>query len=60
MSTKSSRLKSKSPKKSPKKSSQINKVLEDEEIDEILENITLKRPRTSYTHFCMDEIKNLN
>ena len=57
MSTKSSRLKSKSPKKSPKKSSQINKVLEDEEIDEILENITLKRPRTSYTHFCMDEIE---
>jgi hypothetical protein len=56
MSTKKTRGKSKSPKKSPA-SSQINNVLKDDELDEICENITLKRPRTSYTHFCMDEIE---
>ena len=51
----SNRSKSKSPKK---KSSQ---VYNDDEIDEILENISLKRPRTMYTHFCISEIeKNKN
>jgi hypothetical protein len=39
---------------SPKKK---NTLVEDDEIDEILENISLKRPRTSYTHFCIDEIE---
>ena len=55
MSSKSSRSKSKSPKKSSKNSSQ--KVYNDDEIDEVLENITLKRPRTSYTQFCMEEVE---
>ena len=55
MSSKSSRSKSKSPKKSSKNSSQ--KVYDDDEIDEALENITLKRPRTSYTQFCMEEVE---
>ena len=43
--------------KSPKRTSQSNKVVEDEEIDEIMENIDLKRPRSAYTHFCIDEIE---
>ena len=42
--------------KSPKRKSQ--NVLDDEEIDEIMENIDLKRPRSGYTHFCMDEVEN--
>lgn len=53
MSSKISRSKG----KSPKRQSQSNKVYEDEEIDEIMEKITLKRPRSSYTQFCMEEIK---
>jgi len=49
---------SKSKKKSPSKnSSQKSQVYRDEEIDEILENINLKRPRSMYTHFCLAEIE---
>ena len=44
--------------KSPKRNSQSSKVVDDDEIDEIMENIDLKRPRSAYTHFCMDEIEN--
>ena len=44
--------------KSPKRTSQSNKIADDDEIDEIMENITLKRPRSAYTHFCIDEIEN--
>ena len=44
--------------KSPKRTSQSNKIMEDDEIDEIMENIDLKRPRSGYTHFCMDEAEN--
>ena len=43
--------------KSPKRS-QKNKILEEDQIDEIMENITLKRPRNAYTQFCMEESKN--
>ena len=39
------------------KSSQKSKILKDDEIDEIMENITLKRPRNPYTQFCMDEVE---
>ena len=42
--------------KSPKRS-QKSKILKDDEIDEIMENITLKRPRNAYTQFCMDEVE---
>ena len=42
--------------KSPKRS-QRSKILQDDEIDEIMENITLKRPRNAYTQFCMDEVE---
>ena len=58
MSTKTSRLrsKSKSPKKSQRSSSKIRSILEEEEeIDRIIENITLKRPRNAYTQFCIEE-----
>ena len=34
-----------------------NDIINEDEIDEILENIDLKRPRTSYTHFCIEEIE---
>ena len=30
---------------------------DEDKIDDLLENIHLKRPRTSYTHFCMEEIE---
>ena len=39
------------------KSSQKSKILKDDEIDEIMENITLKRPRNPYTQFCMEEVE---
>ena len=42
--------------KSPKRS-QKNKILEDDQVDEILEKITLKRPRNAYTQFCMEEVE---
>ena len=42
--------------KSPKRS-QRTKILQDDEIDEIMENITLKRPRNAYTQFCMEEVE---
>ena len=45
--------------KSPKRS-QKSKILKDDEIDEIMENITLKRPRNPYTQFCMDEVEKFN
>ena len=49
---------SKSKKKSPgKNSSQKSQEYTDDEIDEILENINLKRPRSMYTHFCLSEIE---
>ena len=49
---------SKSNSRSPiKRSSQTNKVFDEEELDEILENINLKRPRSMYTHFCLEEIE---
>ena len=51
MSTKTSRSKSKSPKKASQS------VVGDDQIDELIANITLKRPRSGYTHFCMDEIE---
>ncbi len=54
MSTKKSRSKSKSPKRSSQKSTS---VYDEEQMDEILENITLKRPRTGYTHFFMEEVE---
>ena len=47
---------SKSKSKSPKRS-QKSKILEDDKIDEILENITLKRPRNPYTYFCIEEVE---
>ena len=47
---KGSNSKGKSPKRSQKK-----KILEEDQVDEILENITLKRPRNPYTQFCMEE-----
>jgi len=40
--------------KSKKKS-----ILEDDKIDEILENITLKKPRNGYIHFCIEEVEKL-
>lgn len=54
MSTKKTRSKSKSPKRSSQKS---ESVYNDEQMDEILENITLKRPRSGYTHFFMEEVE---
>ena len=50
-----SRSKSKSSSKSQKNG--FSQVYADDQIDEILENINLKRPRTMYTHFCLDEIE---
>ena len=38
--------------KSSKRTSQSSKVIGDEEIDEIMENIDLKSPLSAYTHFC--------
>ena len=40
--------------KSQKKNS--TQVYDEEKVDEILENITLKKPRSMYTHFCLEEI----
>jgi hypothetical protein len=54
MSTKKSRSKSKSPKRSSQRSEDF---YNDDQIDEILENITLKRPRSGYTHFFMEEVE---
>ena len=54
MSTKKSRSKSKSPKRSSQKS---ESVYNEDQLDEILENITLNRPRTGYTHFFMEEVE---
>ena len=34
-------------------------IFEDDKIDEILENITLKKPRNGYTHFCIEEVEKL-
>ena len=50
---------SKSKKKSPGKNSsqKSQQIYKDDEIDEILENINLKRPRSMYTHFCLAEIE---
>ena len=48
-----------SKKEKPSKiTTQSISVLEDEEIDEIMENIDLKRPRSAYTHFCIEEAEN--
>ena len=52
----SKRSNSKSKGKSPKKS-QKTSILYGDEIDDILENITLKRPRNPYTYFCLDEVE---
>ena len=52
----SKRSNSKSKGKSPKKS-QKSTILFGDELDDLLENITLKRPRNPYTYFCMDEIE---
>ena len=52
----SKRSNSKSKGKSPKKS-QKTSILSGDEIDDILENITLKRPRNPYTYFCLDEVE---
>ena len=46
---------SNSKSKSQKKNS--TQVYDEEKIDEILENITLKRPRSMYTHFFMEEVE---
>ena len=52
-----SKSKSRSNSKSPKKtSSQRSQVYNEEEIDDILENINLKRPRNMYTHFCLEQV----
>ena len=45
---------SNSKSKSQKKNS--TQVYDEEKIDEILRDITLKRPRSMYTHFCLEEI----
>lgn len=50
--SKASYSKGKSPKRSQK-----TKILEQDQIDEIMEDITLKRPRSGYTHFCIEEIE---
>lgn len=42
---------------SKKNKSQKITNLTDDQIDDLLENINLKRPRSSYTHFCIDEIE---
>ena len=52
----SKRSNSKSKGKSPKKS-QKTSILSGDELDDILENITLKRPRNPYTYFCLDEVE---
>ena len=44
-------------KKAKSSKTQSGISVEDEEIDEIMENIDLKRPRSAYTHFCLDEIE---
>ena len=49
-------MSSKSRAKSPKRS-QKEKILRDDKLDEIMENITLNRPRSGYTHFCIEEIE---
>ena len=52
-----SKSKSRSNSKSPRKNSaQKTQVYNEEEIDDILENINLKRPRNMYTHFCLEQI----
>jgi len=56
MSTKKTRSKSKSPKRSSQKS---ESVYNDDQMDEILENITLNRPRTGYAHFFMEEVEKI-
>ena len=48
---------SKSKSKSPGRKSQKTQVFDEDELDPILENINLKRPRTMYNHFCMEEIE---
>ena len=48
--------KRKSTSKSPKHS-QKERILKDDEIDRIMEDITLKKPRSGYTHFCIDEVE---
>ena len=55
--TKNTRGKSpaKSRSKSPKREEVENRLYEDEEIDEIIQNITLKRPRNAFTHYVMQE-----
>lgn len=42
---------------SKKKNSQRDKILEDEHIDEIMKDITLKRPRNAFTQFVMAEVE---
>lgn len=49
-------MSTKSRAKSPKRS-QKDKILKDDQIDEIMENIALKRPRSGYTHFCIEEVE---
>ena len=48
--------KNRSRSKSPKRS-QKTKILEQDKIDDLLENITLKRPRNAYTQFCIEEVE---
>ena len=43
--------------RSKNKRSQKQNVLKMDEVDEIMENITLKKPRSGYTHFCIEEIE---
>ena len=52
----SKRSNSKSKGKSPKKTQKTD-VLFGEQLDEALENITLKRPRNPYTYFCLEEVE---
>jgi hypothetical protein len=51
----SKRTNSKSKSKSPRRSQKSN-ILKGDELDDILENITLKRPRNPYTYFCIEEV----
>jgi hypothetical protein len=52
----SKRSNSKSKGKSPKRTQKTD-VLFGEQLDEALENITLKRPRNPYTYFCLEEVE---
>ena len=53
----SNRSKSKSKSPNKKSSQKSDSVYTDEQIEDLLQNIHLKRPRTMYTHFCLGEFE---